>query len=173
MFGLKEYQATLTGSGHAGIQALSHAVDRLSVGKIQRLAIGAVTYVTPELAPILQGVREDVSERIEVLELAVVFCLEAKQESPQNNHCTIAQEWVFDENDVLKESPSMETVFHKKDEEVIKASMEKMLEDVPKHSRGLAAPALLGVLRLADNGERCEIKHENGDHQWKTQLTFA
>ena len=76
LFGLKNYQATLTGGATAGIEALQHAHDRLSLRRASRLVAGALTIVTPELAEILEAAERIPRETIVDLELAVVVCLE-------------------------------------------------------------------------------------------------
>ncbi|MBI4583741.1 MAG: hypothetical protein HY717_06935 [Planctomycetes bacterium] len=77
LFGLRDYQATITGGALSGFQALSHAIDRLAGGKASRLVAGALTIATPELRPFLEagGVAAP-GEEAGTLELAAAACLE-------------------------------------------------------------------------------------------------
>ncbi len=59
-FGLRRHQSVLVRGGTAGIAALGHAVDAIALGRVERLAVAALT-VTAEPA----------------LRLAVAWCLEA------------------------------------------------------------------------------------------------
>ena len=66
LFGLRDYQATVTEGGLSGVRALAHALDLLRAGRIDRAAVGAISVVEdPSSPPAGAG-----------LELAVTLCLE-------------------------------------------------------------------------------------------------
>ena len=82
LFGLRDYQATVTVGGLSGFLSIGHAVDRLESGHISRLVVGTLSVVTPEMLPVLEGLGYDLGDDARGLEMAVACCLEAGGASP-------------------------------------------------------------------------------------------
>ena len=142
LFGLRHYQATVTGGGNAGFQAIQHARDILSLGRVGRLVVGASTVVTPEWNETLPrlGYRASPTSRRETLELAVAFCLE-----PVGGESECGGLLVRDESWVRPEvrSPALE----RSPRRTVQTA--ETLDDIPANVRPLAAPSLLALSREA------------------------
>lgn len=137
LFGLRHYQATLTGGGQSGFQALQHAADRIALGRADRLAAGALTIVLPGMGEPLESIGHEgaAASPDGTMELAVVLCLE-RSEATERSRTPTCSAWFVS-------GPAG-------DGDGVPRDTAGLLEDLPAGFRGLAAPSLLAVLRIRD-----------------------
>lgn len=152
LFGLRDYQATLSGGGQSGFLALCHGLDRLTRGKVSRMVVGVLSLVTPEMAVALRELGHVVGEEAPDVEMAVAFCLEAVTE-PDRGGATLRFDSVSSarssvgDPDEQKRGGNVPRFPH---------NTEAWLDDLSPGHRSLAAPSLLALLRA------CQRSSEEG-----------
>jgi hypothetical protein len=80
LFGLRDYQATVTEGGLSGVRALAHAFDLIRLGRIRRAAVGVLSIVRRDVTALLLpgwcGAVRPPAVPEAGLELAVALCIE-------------------------------------------------------------------------------------------------
>lgn len=155
LFGLRDYQATVTEGGLSGVRALAHAVDLIRLGRIRRAAVGVLSIArtddTAHLLPGRSGAVHPLAAPEAGLDLAVALCIEpcsaggggapGDRRLPRVEDCCI-----------LDRPP----------EGAVSQAGES---DIEPDLRPLAAPSLLAVVREFDrapDGPRTLIHSEPG-----------
>jgi hypothetical protein len=133
LFGLERYQATLDMGPLSGVAALAHALDQLTLGRLERVVVASLSAVDPAVAARLP---QPLAGEVDAFRLGVALCLE----QGQGVTCRVSQ----------RGEPPADAV-----------SSDTLLDDLPSGYRMLAAPSLLAVLRANDAGMKQSVAHRD------------